>query len=117
MAGRRDHAHVQAADLQYVAITKPAGIRPLRIDRHVRDGAGRIRESPAPRHVIGMKMGFEHMANPGVRLLRRVQVLPDLPLRIDHHCLAPRGDDVGRTAKVLVQDLSEEHAQHPLSVR
>src|SRR5919109_961826 len=63
----------------------------------------------AAAEVVGVVMGLEHVPDLEVVLAREVEVLLDLPLRVDDRRFATVGDHVRGAAEILVQHLPEEH--------
>jgi hypothetical protein len=77
--------------------------------RNVNGRPGRRAEATLPGDVVGVVVGLEDVTNLETVFRRQREVVVDLPLRVDHGAFAAVGDDVGGTAEVLVQHLTEEH--------
>ena len=82
---------------------------------HVHGGAGLPHQPPVAGDVVGVVVGLEDVADPHPVQTGQAPVRLDFPLRVDHHRDAafPVGDQVGRAAEVLVDDLAKEHGQIP----
>ena len=80
--------------------------------RDVDRRSGRRLKATAPGQMIGMVVRLQDVLDLEPVLVGEREVVLDLPLRVDDSCLAAVGDDVGRAAKIVVQDLTEEHWKH-----
>jgi hypothetical protein len=110
VARRAEGGDARVAELQ----RRPVGERLVVVlgaglGAHPQGGAGRGGEAPAAGEVVGVVVRLEDVADPDVVLVRELEVVLDLPLRVDDRRLAAVGDHVRGAAEVLVQDLAEEH--------
>ena len=76
----------------------------------MRLGAGAADQPAAARDVVGVVMGFHDVNDAGIDGACQLEVDVDVPARVHHDRLAPVGQEVGRTAKLVIQDLVEAHA-------
>ena len=78
-------------------------------------GAGRPRQAAVAGDVVGVVVGLEDVLDPHPVQPRQPPVGVDVPLRVDHRRVArvAVGDEVGRAAEVLVDDLTEKHPVVP----
>ena len=84
-----------------------------RVDRH-RDTVLE-RESAVAGHVVRVRVRLEHTLEPHPFPLGRFEILLDREGRIDHDCLAGGvvADQVGGTAKIVVDELAKKHETEP----
>jgi hypothetical protein len=110
VAGRRDRADQNVAELELGTVVEPI-VFVLRLcsARDVQGRACRLGEAPVAGDVVGVVVRLEHVHDPEVVLVGEVEVVLDLPLRVDDGRLPAVGDHVGRAREVLVQHLAEEH--------
>jgi hypothetical protein len=110
VAGGVDRLDRQVAQGQLPAVAERL-VRVLRLGQlvHVDGGAGLAHQATVPGDVVGVVVGLEDVADPHAVEAGEAAVGLDFPLRVDHHGDAAFavGDQVGRAAQVLVDDLSE----------
>src|ERR671924_598648 len=110
VAGRPDGGDARLPDLDRRSLLERlVVVLGFGLARDVERRPGRGREPPAAGEVVGVVMGLEHVPDLEVVLAREVEVLLDLPLRVDDRRFAPVGDHVRGAAEILVQHLPEEH--------
>ena len=107
VAGRGKSDQLEVTDSHQVAIAHPPPGGP---GRDVGLRSGRRAQPPPPRNVVGVEVRLKHVANLSLRLVSRLHVLLDLPLRVDDSRLPEVGEQIGGAAEVLVKDLLEIHA-------
>ena len=73
------------------------------------------RESAVAGHVVRVRVRLEHTLEPHPFPLGRFEILLDREGRIDHDCLAGGvvADQVGGTAKIVVDELAKKHETEP----
>jgi hypothetical protein len=110
VARRREGPDLDVADPHHVCVPQRLVlVLDVRLRRDVDGRAGRGREAPVARDVVGVVVRLEHVGDPEVVLVCEREVVRDLPLRVDHGRLAAARDDVRGAAEVLVEHLPEEH--------
>src|SRR5919204_5438099 len=110
VAGRADGGDPRLANLDRRSLLEwLVVVLGFRLARDVECRPGRRREPPVAGEVVGVVVRLEHVPDLEVVLAREVEVLLDLPLRVDDRRLAAVGDHVRGTAEILVQHLPEEH--------
>lgn len=107
VAGRGKSDQLEVTDSHQVAIAHPT---PAGHGRDVGLRSRRRDQPPPPRNVVGVEVRLKHMADLSLRLVSRIQVLLDLPLRVDDSRLPEVGDEIGGAAQVLMKDLLEIQA-------
>ena len=114
VAGGVDRLDRHVAELQHPAVgerlVRVLGLGQLvDVDRR----PGRPRQPAVAGDVVGVVVGLEHVLDPHPVQARQPPVGLDVPLRVDDRgdARVAIGDQVGRAAEVLVDDLTEEHLE------
>ena len=73
------------------------------------------REPTVAGHMVGVRVCFQHTLEPNPFLLGRFEILVDREGRIDHDRLTGGvvADQVGGTAKIVVDELAKKHETEP----
>ena len=107
--GERRDPHVPEGDDVAVG-ERVVGVLDSRFGRHVDRGAGRLDQPSMAGDMVGVVVGLEDVANREAVLLGQLEVVGDVPLRIDHRRLSVRRHDIGGAAEIVVEHLAEEHS-------
>jgi hypothetical protein len=114
VARRRERADQNVAELELGSVGER--LVPVLRAGLVRDVEGRpggLSEAAVAGDVVGVVVRLEHVREAEVVLVGELEVVLDLPLRVDDGCLAPVRDHVRGAGEILVQHLAEEHLAKP----
>ncbi len=108
---RRERGDPNLPERDDIAVVERlVGVLDARLGGHVNRGAGRLDQPTVAGDVVGVVVGLEDVANREAVLLGQLEVVGDVPLRIDHRRLSVRRHDIGGAAEIVVEHLAEEHA-------
>jgi hypothetical protein len=113
VAGRVERAHRESAAAELPALVERVVlVVRRRVAVHVDRGAGRRREPPVTRDVIGVVVRLEDVLDVDAEEARQAQVLADVELRVDNRGDARVlvADQVAGAAEVVVDELAEDHS-------
>ena len=81
----------------------------------MRPRSGAADEPATAGDVIGVIVRLDHVDDASTRGAGELEVDVDVPARVHHDRLTAVGQQVGGTAKLVVQDLMEAHQRSPVS--